>query len=129
MSGAMPSARATGLRPQPATRSSRSSVPIAEVELLVREAFKAGWKERNRCPGLRKQQRRSLDNALRSMIGGGRYNDVEYVPDQRAYAHSIWLNSTFRREFAQGMSAGTAETAQQAQGGARQPGPAKQDAP
>jgi hypothetical protein len=26
---AMPSARATGLRPQPATRSSRSSVPIA----------------------------------------------------------------------------------------------------
>jgi hypothetical protein len=41
-----------------------------------------------------------------------------------------WRNEQYAKNIlAQGMSAGTAETAQQAQGEARQPGPAKQDAP
>lgn len=68
------------------------------TEVDLREAFKAGWKERNRDPGLRKQTKRSLDNALRSAIGGGRFNDVEYVKDTKTYNHSIWTRSTFFKD-------------------------------
>lgn len=65
---------------------------------MLREAFKAGWKERDRNPGLKRVQRRSLDNAIRSAIGGGRFNDYDYAPDHRAYHNSIWLNSAYRKD-------------------------------
>lgn len=61
----------------------------------LREAFKAGWKERNQNPGLRAQQKRSLNNALRSAMGGGRFNDLEYVKDTKVYNHGIWTRSAF----------------------------------
>jgi hypothetical protein len=73
----------------------------AKLEALLREAFKAGWKERDRTPGLKRQEKRSFDNAFRSMIGGGRFNDYEYVRDHRTYRHGIWLASAFRRDLAQ----------------------------
>lgn len=69
-------------------------------ETALREAFKAGWKERDRNPGLKRVMRRSLDNAIRSAIGGGRFNDHDYVPDHRTYHGSIWLNSAFRKSLA-----------------------------
>ena len=66
-------------------------------EEIARAAFKAGWKARDERPGLKQVMRKSFDNALRSMIGGGRYNDYDYVPDHRPYHNSIWLRSAFRR--------------------------------
>ena len=70
---------------------------MSYTEKDLREAFKAGWKERDRSPGLRRQVRRSLDNAIRSAIGGGRFNDVEYVPDHKKYHHGIWTRSAFKK--------------------------------
>lgn len=64
----------------------------------LRAAFKAGWQERNRSPGLKRRVKSSLNNAVLSAMGGGRFADVEYVPDSRTYHNSIWLNSSFRKE-------------------------------
>lgn len=72
----------------------------AYTEDDLREAFKAGWKERDRFPGLKRQTKRSLNNYLRSAMGGGRFNDVEYVPAHRAYRHGYWLGSDFRKALA-----------------------------
>ncbi len=70
------------------------------TEADLREAFKAGWKERDRFPGLKRETRNSLSNALRSAMGGGKYNDVRYVPANRTYHPSIWLGSAFRKALA-----------------------------
>ncbi len=67
------------------------------TEEQLRLAFKAGWAERNRDPGLRRRPKRSFNNAIMGAIGGGRYAEQEYVPDTKTYHHSIWLNSAFRK--------------------------------
>ena len=59
----------------------------------LREAFKAGWKERNRSPGLKRVRRQTM----MSLIGGGRYEECDYVPDDRKYQHGYWQNSAFRK--------------------------------
>ena len=63
------------------------------TEADLREAFKAGWKERNSSPGLKRVSRGNLASAL----GGPRYADVSYVKDDRAYHNGIWLRSAFKR--------------------------------
>ena len=68
------------------------------IDELLREAFKAGWKERDKTPGLKRQTKRTLDNAMLSALGGGHYADVEYVKDHRQYHNSIWLNSAFKKQ-------------------------------
>lgn len=70
--------------------------PVYSEEDL-RDAFRAGWKERNRNPGLKRQTRRTLNNAVLGAIGGGRFADIEYVPDDRTYHASIWANSSYRK--------------------------------
>lgn len=70
--------------------------PYTEADL--REAFKAGWKERDKRPGLKKQIRGSIHNAIGGAIGMPRQMmDADYVPDHRTYHNSIWLNSSFRK--------------------------------
>jgi len=82
----------------------------SRIEKMLAQAFKAGWNERNRNPGLKRQTRLSLDNAILSAIGGSRYAKQEYVPDTRTYHHSIWLRSEARDQLAKAIEAGTAET-------------------
>jgi hypothetical protein len=82
---------------------------VAYSEADLREAFKAGWKERNRIPGLKRVRRNSLNNAILGAIGGGRYSETALVPDDRTYSHAIWLHSAFRkaRTAVEGPSVGT----------------------
>ena len=68
------------------------------VEEIAREAFKAGWKERNRSPGLKKVVKRSLNNAIISAVGGSRHMDTILVPDDRKYHNSIWIHSDLRKQ-------------------------------
>jgi len=70
---------------------------LAYTEADLREAFKAGWQERNRTPGLKKVRKASLNNIILSAIGGGRYGDYVLVPADRKYSHSVWLRSAFRK--------------------------------
>jgi len=67
------------------------------TEADLREAFKAGWKERNRIPGLKKATRKSLNNAILGAIGGSRYAEQILIADDRTYRHSLWLRSAFRK--------------------------------
>lgn len=67
------------------------------TETDLREAFKAGWKERNRQPGLKKVPRKDGPNSMLRALGGGRYAESDYVPDHKSYKHAIWTNSAFRR--------------------------------
>lgn len=67
-----------------------------EIERIAREAFKEGWHMRNKNPGLKRRIRRTLNNAIMSSIGGGRYMDADYVPDVQKYSHSFWMRSAAR---------------------------------
>jgi hypothetical protein len=100
----VPSASSPAVSPVPA------SIPSAEIERIASAAFKAGWDERNRNPGLKKRERNSLDNLIRSACGGRRFNDFDYVPDERTYHRSIWLRSQYRMSLAQVIEARRAET-------------------
>ena len=75
----------------------RPSGPAAYTEADLREAFKAGWKERNRVPGLKRVRRNSMNNAILGAIGGDRYAEHILIKDDRAYSHSFWLRSAFRK--------------------------------
>jgi shikimate kinase len=83
-------------------RQVMKSIDPVYSEVDLRDAFRAGWKERNRNPGLKRQTRRTLNNAVLGAIGGGRFADQEYVPDDRTYHASIWANSAYRKALHQG---------------------------
>jgi hypothetical protein len=68
----------------------------------LRDAFRSGWHERNRNPGLKRQARSNVHNTIMNAIGGGRHLEQEYVPDKRTYHNSIWANSGFRKDLAKG---------------------------
>src|SRR3546814_10199440 len=71
--------------------SARLSPIYGEEDL--RDAFRSGWHERNRNPGLKRQARKNVHNAIMNSIGGGRHLEQEYVPDPRTYHNSIWTRS------------------------------------
>lgn len=79
-------------------RSIAANMPPIFDETDLRAAFQAGWKERNKSPGLKRQARRNLDNAIMSAIGGGRHLAQDYVPDTRTYHASIWSTSDYRKK-------------------------------
>lgn len=65
----------------------------------LREAFKAGWKERDSSPGLKRVRAKTTRNALGGAIGmPHRYSDFKYVPDHKRYHNSIWLRSAFKKK-------------------------------
>src|SRR3546814_11453003 len=68
----------------------------------LRDAFRSGWHERNRNPGLKRQARKNVHNAIMNSIGGGRHLEKEYVLDQRTYHNSLWTNSGFRKDLCKG---------------------------
>lgn len=63
----------------------------------LRAAFHAGWKARNRNPGLKRVRKKSLNNAILGMIGGDKHSEYALIPDDRKYHNSIWLKSEYRK--------------------------------
>lgn len=62
----------------------------------LRNAFRAGWQEREKTPGLKRVPKRDGRNNMMRAIGGGKYAEHVYVPAHRKYHNSIWLRSSFR---------------------------------
>src|SRR3546814_7938204 len=77
--------------------SARLSPIYGEEDL--RDAFRSGWHERNRNPGLKRQARKNVHNAIMNSIGGGRHLEQEYVPD-RSEEHTSELQSLMRISYA-----------------------------
>lgn len=65
----------------------------------LRDAFREGWKTRDRTPGLKKVRRNNVHNHIMAGIGAGNKN-MQYalIPDHRKYHNGIWLRSQFRKQ-------------------------------
>src|SRR3546814_17743913 len=78
-------------------RSVAAALPPFFDENDLRDAFRSGWHQRNRNPGLKRQAKKNVHNAIMSSIGGARHLEQEYVPDKRTYHNSIWAKRDFRK--------------------------------
>ncbi len=83
-------------------RSVAAALPPTFDENDLRDAFRSGWHQRNRNPGLKRQAKKNVHNAIMSSIGGARDLEQEYVPDTRTYHNSIWATSDFRKRMKNG---------------------------
>lgn len=80
-------------------------------EAMLRAAFKAGWQARNASPGLKRVTPRTVNNGLLMALGGARFVEHQYVPDERRYNIGIWLRSEFRKALVSARKDGSSQQA------------------